>query len=319
MLGVLWVNVGSPVAPTTRAVRRYLREFLADPAVVDAPRLAWFLVRNAIVLPLRAPKSAELYRRIWTSAGSPLLVHSRRFRDALAEELGKGFEVALGMRYGEPSIEEGLRELAAAGCARVLVFPAFPQASRATSGSGEQEVERVLARWRGAPEVAIVPPYFEDAGYIASVAARARDALATGPVDHHVFSFHGLPERYVRTGDPYRDHCERTARALANDLGLAEGQWTLVYQSRFGRERWLEPDAARTVPELAARFPRVLLVTPGFVADCLETLEELGIRLREEFLARGGRELRIVTCLNEDPRWVRAAAAIVRRSWSPRS
>jgi ferrochelatase len=216
------------------------------------------------------------------------------------------------MRYGKPSIEDGLRELAAAGCARVLVFPAFPQASRATTGSGEREVRRVLAGWKGAPEVEIVPPYFEDPGYVASAAALAREALAEGPVDHLVFSFHGVPERIVEAGDPYRDHCERAAGALARALGLDEGGWTLAYQSRFGRERWLGPDTARVVTEMAARAPRLLLLTPGFAADCLETLEELGIRLREQFLAGGGKELRIVPCLNEDRRWVEAAAAIVR-------
>ncbi len=313
-IGVLWVNVGSPAAPTAREVRRWLREFLGDPAVVAAPRLAWWFVLNGIVLPFRAPRSAELYRRIWTSAGSPLLAISERVRAGLARELGPRYRVALGMRYGSPSIADGLARLAREGCGRVLLFPAFPQWSAATSGSGEREARRVLAGRERAPELVVVPPYPEDPGFVGCLAALVREARAAGPVDHHVFSFHGLPESAVRNGDPYRDQCEGTARALARELGLAEGDWTLVYQSRFGRAKWLEPEAARLVPALAARHPRVLLVAPSFTADCLETLEELRLRLSEDFRARGGVELRVVPCPNDDPRWIAAAAALVRRS-----
>jgi len=311
-LGVLFVNLGSPAAPTSSAVRAFLEEFLSDPLVVDVPRWRWWLIRRLFVLPFRADASAALYRSIWTSAGSPLVVNSRRFADALARELGPGFRVALAMRYGAPGIEQAVSELERAGCERVLLFTAFPQASRTTTGTVLRRTQQALGRANKGPRLEVVDPYFADAGFVAALAARASEALERGPVDHHVFSFHGLPVRYVTEGDPYREHCEGTARALAAALGLAEGQWTLVYQSRFGREPWLEPEAARAVPALAARFRRVQITAPSFTCDCLETLEELGIRLREAFLAAGGEELRVVSCLNEHASWVRAAARLVR-------
>lgn len=308
--GVLYVNLGSPSAPTTPAVRAFLDEFLGDPLVVDTNPLLWWFVRKAIVLPRRAPKSAELYRRIWSAEGSPLVVYSRRFVAGLARELGAGFEVELAMRYGEPSIAAGLRALVARGCRRVVLFTAFPQASNASTLTVEREVERVLRGLAAAPELVRVPPYFADAGFVAALARRVRAAAGEGALPHVVLSFHGYPVRYVEAGDPYRDHCEATARALADALGLAAGSWTLAYQSRFGREAWLEPDTAEVVPALAARG-RVLVTAPSFTADCLETLEELGLRLAGTLPARGA-ELVLVPCLNDQPDWIRAGAALVR-------
>jgi len=293
-------------------VRRFLEEFLSDPLVVDLPRLRWWLLRRLVILPLRAPRSARAYRAIWTAQGAPLLVHSQRFAAALGRELGAGYRVAVGMRYGSPSIADGLAELARAGCERVLLFPAFPQQSRTTTGTVALEAGRASKHVRSAPVPSALAPYFADPGYVGALAARIREARGAKDVDHFVFSFHGLPVRLVAAGDPYRGHCEATARALARALDLADERWTLVYQSRFGREPWLEPDAARAVPELARKHRRVLLATPGFVCDCLETLEELGLRLCSAFLAAGGAELVLVPCLNDHPAWVRAAAALVR-------
>lgn len=311
--GVLYVNLGSPAAPTPAAVRAFLDEFLGDPLVVDANRVLWWLVRKAIVLPLRGPKSAALYRRIWSAEGSPLALHSRRFAHALAQELGPTFRVELAMRYGTPSIAAGLAALARAGCARVLVFTAFPQASRTTTGTVEREVQRAHAALGGGPAPRHVPAYFADPGYIAALAAPLRAAARDA---HLVFSFHGLPVRYVAAGDPYQAHCEATARALVSELGLAPGAWTLAYQSRFGREPWLGPDVAELVPELVVRQRRVLVCAPSFTTDCLETLEELGLRLREACAQRGG-ELELVPCLNDAPAWVRAAGALVRAAAEP--
>lgn len=313
--GVLYVNLGSPSAPTPAAVRAFLDEFLGDPLVVDANPALWWLARRAFVLPRRAPKSAALYRRIWSEQGSPLLVHSHRFAAALARELGGAFSVVPAMRYGEPSIASGVRALAGTGCARVVLLTAFPQASGASTGTVEQEVRRSLAGME--LQLELVPPYFADAGYVAALAERARATIGDDPPAHFVFSFHGYPVRRVEAGDPYRDHCEATAGALAAALGLARDRWTLAYQSRFGREPWLEPDTAVVVPELVARFERVLVTAPSFTTDCLETLEELGLRLREACAARGKGELVLVPCLNDDAAWVRAAADLVRGVLTP--
>ncbi len=312
-LGVLLINLGSPAAPTPKAVRGFLSEFLSDPLVVDANPFLWWLARRLIILPFRSPKSARLYRRIWTGDGSPLIANSRRMRERLAAELGDGFRTALAMRYGEPSIESALDELLEVE--RLLLVPLFPQASRTTTGTIEHRVREALAKRQRAPGLEVVRPFFEHPAYVACLAALAGDALERGPVAHVVLSFHGLPKRYVEGGDPYLEHCRRTARALARALELPGGEgesWTLAFQSRFGPGAWLEPSTSEVLLTLARKAARVLVVFPGFVADCLETLEEIGLRAREGFHAAGGAELRLVPCLNDDPRWIAAVARIVR-------
>ena len=308
-VGVMLVNLGSPDEPSPSAVRRYLDEFLSDPLVVDIPRPLWWLIRKGIVLPLRGPQSAALYRSIWTPEGSPLIAHTRRQRELLARELGGGFRVVFGMRYGSPSIADAMGELAAQGCRSVVLVPMFPQYSRSTTGS--VELAAAPAAGRAGLELTIVPPYFEDEGYVSSVAARLAEV---GPeqVDHVVLSFHGLPQRYVERGDPYREHCQATAGAVARALDLARGDWSLAFQSRFGPGRWLKPDVAELVPELARAHPVIAVTCPGFPADCLETLEEIGMRLRERFARAGGRELRVAACLNDHPTWIHALANLVR-------
>ncbi len=308
--GVLLVNLGSPEAPTAPALRRYLGEFLSDPRVVDLPRWLWLPLLYGVVLPRRAPRSAALYARIWTPEGSPLVTSGRRLAERLGEVLGDRFVVAAAMRYGAPSLEDGLARLQASGCATALVVPLFPQYSEATFGSIVARVGQVAAR--PSLQVRCVAPYPTDAGYLDALAARCRDTLAAGPVDHHVFSFHGVPQRVIARGDPYREQCAATADALAARLGLPADRWTLAWQSRFGPGAWLEPATDRVVPELAARAPRVLVCTPGFAADCLETIDEIGRDLDERFRAAGGQELRRVPCLDEHPRWVEALATIVR-------
>ena len=315
--GVLLVNLGSPDAPTPQAVRRFLREFLSDRRVVDRSPLLWQPLLRGVILPRRAPRSAELYRRVWTPDGSPLLVHGRRLAAALQAALGGSAVVVLAMRYGEPSLRAGLERLEAERVGRLLVLPLFPQHAEATVGSVRAAVASL--RRRAGPE--LPPPEFaaprcDDALYIAAVAARVRESLRAGPVDHHAFSFHGLPQRQVDRGDPYRGQCEATARALAAELGLPPERWTLVYQSRFGPEPWLQPYADVAVPALAPRAPRVLVTCPGFAADCLETLDEIGTLLAERFRAAGGTELRLTPCLNDHPAWVAALLALVREHLS---
>ena len=313
-LGLLLANLGSPDAPTPSAVRRYLREFLSDPLVVDLPRLPWQLLLRLVILPIRSPRSARLYRSVWMEEGSPLIVHSRRQRERLQAALGPGWHVALGMRYGEPSLASAVAELEAVGCRRVVLLPMFPQASQTTTGTLERELARVIAARGPELELDVVPPYPTDAGYVAAQAAVIEEARAGRDVGHVVFSLHGLPVRYVEAGDPYRDHCEATAQALAAALGLADGGWTLAYQSRFGREPWLEPNTADVVPALAREHGSVLVACPGFTADCLETLEEIAIQLPEAVREQGGGEVLVAPCLNEHPRWIEALADLARRS-----
>lgn len=311
------VNVGSPDEPTPAAVRRFLREFLGDPDVVRANRVAWWLFLNGVILPRRGRRSARAYRSIWTERGSPLMDFSKRQRESLERELDSGFRVALAMRYGNPSLESGLDELAQAGCTRILLLPMFPQFSRATSGSIEKAVREALRRRGGAHELTVVSPWFDDEGYIDALAALVRAERDRARPDQLVISFHGLPASSVEERDPYRDQCVATAKALARELDLAPSGWTMAFQSRFGRGRWLEPYAVDVVRELARKHARVLVVCPGFVADCLETLEELRIRLAEHFRAAGGRELVVLPCLNDDPAWIATLARLVRRSARP--
>ena len=313
--GVLLVNVGSPDAPTPAAVRRFLAEFLGDPDVVPLPRALWWPLLHGFVLPRRSASSARLYQSIWTADGSPLVAISRRQAAGLAAELGERYRVALGMRYGNPSLASALSELRAAGCTRVVLVPMFPQWSRATSASVEKAARAELAKLAGM-ELRVVPAWFEDPGFIDCVAELVRAARADRPDAHLVQSFHGLPASSVAEGDPYRAQCEATAAAVAHRLGLEPSQWTLVFQSRFGPTRWLEPYASEVVPRLAREHRRVLVVCPGFAADCLETLEELGVRLRESFEAAGGEQLGLVPCLNDDPRWISVLAQLVRRTAS---
>lgn len=312
-IGVLVVNLGTPDSYRVADVRRYLRQFLSDPKVVETSPWIWRPVLEGIILPLRAGKSAKLYRQVWTEAGSPLLSHSRRQCELLAERLGDRYLVRLGMRYGSPSIERSLEELCASSCERVVLFPLFPQYSSSTTGTAYAEVYRCLARLRAQPALQTVPPYPTEAAYIEALAARVSEC--DGAIDHYVVSFHGLPQTYIQRGDPYLAHCQATSRALQARLGIEDGRWSLVFQSRFGPQPWLQPYADEHVPALAQSHARVLLVMPGFTADCLETLEEVGLRLRSAFLEAGGKELIVVPSLNDHSAWIDAMEGMVRR-WS---
>ncbi len=310
--GVLLVNLGSPASPEVADVRRYLRQFLSDPRVVDLPRWIWLPLLNCVILPSRAPKSAHAYSLVWTAEGAPLVAISARQALKLQARLGERFHVELAMRYGEPSIASGLEAMRSRGCQRVLLLSMFPQYSGATTGSVEAECARVLATMSSPPSLVVLPPWFEDAKYIAALAERANTAVSQRSVRHWVFSFHGLPARYVRNGDPYRDQCERTARALALRMQLGEKDWSLVFQSRFGPEAWLQPYADVFVPALAATHKRVAITMPGFTADCLETIEEIGLRLRDSFLEAGGEDLVVVPCVNDSDLLLEGLAGLVR-------
>jgi ferrochelatase len=336
--GLLLVNLGTPDEPTAPAVRRYLREFLSDERVLDiGPVGRWFLL-NLIILPRRPAQSAEAYRKIWhPERGSPLLFHSQDLTRLVAEELGAGWQVELAMRYGNPSIESALDKLRAAGVDRVVAFPLYPQyASSSTGSSLERLYQLAGARWN-TPSIAAVAPFYDQAGFIAAFAEVGEPMLAAERPDHVLFSFHGLPERHIRKSDEsggshclasatccdqigianrscYRAQSYATARALAAALQLQPDGWSVSFQSRLGRTPWIQPYTDVVLPELAGRgVKRLAVFCPAFVADCLETVEEIGIRGRDQFRAAGGDELFLIPSLNSSPAWVALVADLARR------
>lgn len=316
-VGVLLANLGTPDAPDAPSLRRYLREFLLDPRVIEMNRALWWTILHLFVLPFRPAKSAALYRKVWTDEGSPLLAISRRQAAALEAALrgaaGNPLHVALGMRYGNPSVKSALRELAAKGCRRILVLPLYPQYAAVTTGSTFDAVAAELAAWRWVPEVRTLNGYHDDPRYIRALAASLRDAwAATEPGEKLLFSFHGIPQRYFDAGDPYFCHCHKLARLAAEELALPAGRWQVSFQSLFGREEWLKPYTDRTIRAMARSGTRSLdVVCPGFSADCLETLEEIDEQNREIFLHAGGERYRYIPALNDRPDHIRAIAEIV--------
>jgi ferrochelatase len=315
---VLLCNLGTPDAPTPAAVRRYLREFLSDPRVVEIPRLAWLPLLHGVILPLRSAKSAAKYASIWTPDGSPLKVWTDRQAKLLQGWLGEAghrVQVRYAMRYGSPSIASQLDALKAAGATRVLVLPAYPQYSGTTTASVVDDVNAWARRVRHVPELRFVNRYHDDRGYIDALARTIETYWrATGRPDHFVMSFHGVPERTLRLGDPYHCECRKTARLLAARLGLAPEQYTVSFQSRFGRAKWLEPSTDATLRALARRgVARVDVACPGFTGDCLETLEEIAQEGRDAFLTSGGKAFHYIPCLNADGAWIEALGRIAAR------
>lgn len=314
--GILLCNLGTPTAATASALRRYLGEFLWDPRVVEVRRPLWWMILNLVILNIRPARSARAYQKVWTPDGSPLLAISRRQHEALTRavetRLGTPVPVELAMRYGEPSIPRGLRHLRDAGARRILVFPLYPQYSASTTASVFDAVTDECKRWRWIPELRFVNQYHEDAGYIEALAHRIRDHWAhQGKGQRLLFSFHGLPKRYLLEGDPYHCQCHVTARRVAEALELEEEAWQLGFQSRFGREEWLQPYTDHLLAELPKQgIKSVDVVCPGFTADCLETLEEIAMQNREIFLGGGGERYQYVPALNDTPQHIRSLARI---------
>jgi len=317
-VGVLLLQLGTPDAPTTPAVRRYLREFLSDRRVVDLPRPLWLPILHLRVLPTRPARSAALYQKVWSLEGSPLATITKAQAELLSARLDEAFPgsvtVAFAMRYGTPSIASVVDRCLREGCDRFLVFPMYPQYAGATTGSTLEAVFRLLAPRRVIPAIRIVPPYFEDPSYIDALAASTRTSLAGTAVEHVLLSFHGLPARYATAGDPYPEQCAATARALSRAMGWSSMPVNVSFQSRFGREEWLRPYTDETLRGLAAlKVGRLAALCPGFTADCLETLEEMGITNAELYHQAGGGEYRVLPCLNTHPRWIEAMADIATR------
>jgi ferrochelatase len=320
-IGVLLINLGTPDAPEARAVRRYLAEFLSDPRVIELPRMAWKPILHAIVLRTRPKKSAEAYNQIWTNEGSPLRVIAHRQAAAL-RDLMPNLSVHYAMRYGHPGIAAAIERMADEGCARILAAPLYPQYCAATTATANDALFGVLARMRWQPAVRTLPPYYDDPLYIDALASNLARQLAEldfAP-ERLLLSFHGMPVRTRDLGDPYHSHCLETARLVGNALGR---EVDVAFQSRFGRAKWLEPATDATL----AAYPghgvkRLAVATPGFSADCIETLEELGIRGRHAFRKAGGEEFALLDCLNDSPESISMLERLIERElagWLPRA
>lgn len=333
--GLLLLNLGTPDEPTTSAVRRYLREFLGDPRVIDINPVGRALLLNLIILPLRPAKSAHAYRSIWDAKrGSPLMYHSQDLAAGVAAKLGDAWHVELAMRYGNPSIASALDRLARANVERIVVLPLFPQYASSSTGTAQARVMELAAAQWNVPALDFVPAFYDDPGFLGAFEAVARPVLADFAPDHVLFSFHGLPVRQVvktdhagqvcfqretccdTLGNPncYRAQSFATARWLAERLALATERYTVCFQSRLGRTPWIEPYTDKVIDEIArAGAKRVAVMCPAFVADCLETVEEIGMRARAQFQAAGGEELILVPSLNATPPWIDAVCAMAQR------
>jgi protoporphyrin/coproporphyrin ferrochelatase len=335
--GVLLLQLGTPDSTEVGDVRRYLREFLSDPRVLDVPAPVRWLLLNAVILPFRPRRSAEAYEKIWTDRGSPLTIHTEELVEKLADELGDRYRVTYGMRYRNPSIESAVEYLEAEGCRRIVVLPQFPQYASASTGSAVEEALRVISDRPNVPDVCCFGDFYDDPGFLDSAAGVAAPLLSEFRPDHVVFSYHGLPEKQIRGGDRtgtwclqagccdrmtetnrfcYRAQCHETTRRLAERLDLPPSKFSTTFQSRLKGQKWIEPYTDYLLPELwESGVRRLAVLTPSFAADCLETLEEIGIRGRQQWEDLGGKDFLLVPCVNADERWVTAMAGMVRAAW----
>lgn len=334
MIGVLLINLGTPNSPQTGDVRRYLRQFLSDPRVIDIHPVARWMLVNLIIAPFRSPKSASAYAKIWTQEGSPLLANTRSLGREVARSLGEKFAVEIAMRYGQPSIEQGLKKLRERGVSEIRVLPLYPQYASSSTGSTQDEVFRLEKILPCLPPIQLLPPFFDHPGFIGAFAEIGRPLLAQFETDHVLFSFHGLPERQILKGDIggkhclkkpdccdeilpvnglcYRAHCYQTAREIARALDLKPQNYSVSFQSRLGRTPWIQPFTDLLLPELVKQGKRRIAVfCPSFVADCLETLEEIGIRAKDSIWHEGG-DLLLIPSLNSHPRWVEAVCQMLK-------
>jgi len=318
-LGVLLVNLGTPDSPSVADVRRFLREFLWDPRVVEVARPAWWLVLNLVILTTRPRRSARAYAKVWTEAGSPLLVISKKQHGALQKLLdtqeGHPVKVALAMRYGKPGIAAGLKELREAGASRILVLPLYPQYSATTTAAIIDAVADELRHWRALPELRFINDYHRHPAYISALAESVRRYWSVhGEPDKLLLSFHGIPQEYVDAGDPYAEQCYNTAALLIAALELPKDRWQLSFQSRLGPKQWLQPYTDHTLEALAKEGVRnIHVLCPGFSVDCLETLEEVAMENRDIFLEAGGEQYGYIECLNEHASHIQLFSELITR------
>ena len=315
-VGVLITNLGTPEAPTGKALRPYLKQFLSDPRVVEVPRLLWWFILNGIILNVRPRRSAKAYKEVWTDAGSPLLVHTRDQAGALGKTLediyGDDIIVDFAMRYGQPSIDSVLQSMLDKGVRKLLVMPLYPQYSGPTTGSTFDALAADFSTRRWLPQLRFVSHYCDHPGYIAALAASIQSYRAEhGSADKLVFSYHGEPRRYLDEGDPYHCQCLKTTRLVAELLGLEEDAYTTCFQSRFGREEWLQPYTDETLKAMPGEgVNSVQVICPGFSADCLETIEEIGMENRDYFMEAGGERFGYIPCLNSSREHIEALAQL---------
>lgn len=316
-VGILLANLGTPDAPTAKALRPYLRQFLSDRRIVEIPRLIWWFILNGIILLIRPRKSAEKYASVWTEEGSPLLVHAKKqatlLRGYLSQKINSPFAVALGMSYGNPSMASAIAELKAQHCDRILVFPLYPQYAASSTASALDAVWRELLKTRNMPAIRTIRHYHDHPAYIAALADSVREhwRLNGGKPSKLIMSFHGVPKFHLMNGDPYHCECHKTARLLGETLGLTQDEYQLAFQSRFGKQEWLKPYLANTLEQLGkAKTPRVDVICPGFSSDCLETLEEIAMEGKHIFQSNGGGEYHYIPALNENDAWIHAMTEI---------
>lgn len=317
-IGVLITNLGTPQAPTKAALKPYLKEFLSDPRVVEFPRLLWKLILNGIILNVRPARSAEAYKTVWTEQGSPLYWHTVNQKDKLAEtlktEFGDKMVVEMAMRYGKPAISDVLEKMLQQGVRKLLVLPLYPQYSASTTGSTFDAIAQDFMQRRWLPDFRFINHYHDDTRYInALVESIKAYQNEHGTADKLIFSYHGIPLRYLKNGDPYHCECHKTTRLVAEKLGLEKNQYMTAFQSRFGREEWLKPYTDETLKSLPSQgIKSVQMVCPGFSSDCLETIEEIGEENREYFMQAGGESYQYIPCLNSEDSHIQALTAIIK-------
>jgi protoporphyrin/coproporphyrin ferrochelatase len=317
---ILLINLGTPEAPTPQAVKAYLKEFLSDPYVVEIPKLVWWVILNLFILPARSKASAGRYAKVWTKEGSPLKVHTEKqykFVQGYLRERGrKDIVVDYAMRYGSPSIKSKLEELKKKGCMRIVLVPLYPQYARSSTATALDATTVALTKLKYQPHVSRVESFHDHRGYIEALAKNVLEfRMKTGRPDKYVMSFHGVPQYTIDRGDPYQEHCLTTGRLLAEALNLGEQQYVICFQSRFGRAQWIKPYTSDVLTELGKQgTERVDVICPGFVSDCLETLEEIAIEGKEIFTEAGGKEYNYIQCLNERHEWLDALTDIALHS-----
>ena len=315
-IGILITNLGTPDRPTKDGLRTYLKEFLSDPRVIEVPKIIWQTILRLIILNLRPQKVAKLYKSIWKKKGGPLLIMLQKQRKSLKKNLQKklkDLKIEIGMRYGNPSIKSGLEKLRSQGCRKILILPLYPQYCAATTGSTFDKVTEILRKWRWIPELRFINNYFEEPMYIDCLIKSIKKSWKKkGKSQKLIFSYHGVPKKYLLKGDPYHCFCQKTTRLVAEKMKLKEKDYITTFQSRFGPDEWLQPYTDKTLEELPKKgIKKIHILSPGFSSDCLETLEELEVENKQNFLSSGGEEYNYIKCLNDNPQHIKMLESLI--------